>query len=193
MYNESDQDYINLVLAGNANAFANLVDRYKEMVFTLCLRMLRNREEAEEAAQDTFIKTFKSLERYKGDAKFSTWLYKIAYNNCLDRLKKQKRRAPVVSLEITGENAASLSNVFDSIDESDKKKTINECLNLMEPEERFLLILYYLEEKSLKEISDIMNINTNNLKIKLFRGRKKLAGIVRSKFEPEIINSYEKE
>ena len=73
----NDQHYINLVIDGDTNAFAALVDRYKDLVFTLSLKMLQNREEAEEAAQDTFIKVYKSLSRFKGDSKFSTWLYKI--------------------------------------------------------------------------------------------------------------------
>ena len=84
----NDQVYIEAILNGDANAFAVLVDRYKDLVFTLALRMMKHREEAEEAAQDTFIKAFKSLNKFKGDSKFSTWIYRVAYNTCLDRLKK---------------------------------------------------------------------------------------------------------
>ena len=69
-----------------------LVDRYKDFIYTLALRMLKNREEAEEVSQDTFIKMYKSLSKFKGDSKFSTWLYKVAYNNCLDRIKKNKKQ-----------------------------------------------------------------------------------------------------
>ena len=80
----NDEYYIDLIINGDTNAFEVLVDRYKDMVFTLTLRILKNREEAEEAAQDTFMKTYKSLSRFKGDSKFSTWIYKIAYNtSCL--------------------------------------------------------------------------------------------------------------
>lgn len=85
-----DQHYINLVLKGDTNAFAVLVDRYKDLVYTLSLRMIKNREEAEELSQDTFIKVYRSLGKFKGESKFSTWLYKVAYNTCLDRLKKNK-------------------------------------------------------------------------------------------------------
>ncbi|MEO8820981.1 MAG: sigma-70 family RNA polymerase sigma factor [Ginsengibacter sp.] len=94
----SDQHYINSVIDGDTNAFATLVDRYKNMVFSLSLKMLQNREEAEEAAQDTFIKVYKSLNRFKGDSKFSTWIYKITYNNCLDSLKLQKEREQLLAL-----------------------------------------------------------------------------------------------
>ena len=86
-----DQHYINLIINGDTNAFAILVDRYKDLVYTLTLRMMKNREEAEEVSQDTFIKAYKSINRFKGDSKFSTWLYRITYHNCLDAIKKNKK------------------------------------------------------------------------------------------------------
>lgn len=190
----NDQHFISLVLNGDTNAFTVLVDRYKDMVFTLSLKMLQNREEAEEAAQDTFIKIYKSLAKYKGDSKFSTWVYQITYNNCIDRLRKQKAKRIVVALNEFSENEASaLMNTLSAIEESERKEMIKNCLNLLPPEESFLLTLYYFEEASLKEISVIMGINENNLKIKLFRSRKKLATILKTKLEPEIIDQYEKQ
>ena len=190
----NDQHYINAVIEGDTNAFAVLVDRYKGIVFSLSLKMLQNREEAEEAAQDTFIKIYKSLNRFKGDSKFSTWAYKITYNNCLDRLKKQKRNRPIVAItEFTEHEVKSLMNVLDAIEESERKQVIQECLNLLPAEESFLLALYYFNENSVKEISEIMRINENNVKIKLFRSRKKLAAILKTKLEPELINQYEKQ
>ena len=91
----SDQHYIDKVLQGETNCFAVLVDRYKDMIFTLALKMIKNREEAEEVAQDTFIKAYNSLSKFKGDSKFSTWIYKVAYNTCLDRLKKNKKKTTI--------------------------------------------------------------------------------------------------
>jgi RNA polymerase sigma-70 factor (ECF subfamily) len=193
MDNVNDQKYINQVLEGDTNAFAALVDRYKDMVFTLSLKVLQNREEAEEAAQDTFVKIYKSLARFKGESKFSTWIYKITYNNCLDRLKKQKRERMVVPInEYTERDIRSLMNVMDNIEEAERKQMIQNCLDMLPAEESFLLTLYYFNDHSLKEISVIMGINENNVKIKLFRSRKKLAGILKSKLEPEIIDQYEK-
>ena len=113
MDKENDLYYINLVIEGNTNAFAVLVDRYKDFVFTLSLKMLRNSNEAEESAQDTFIKVFRSLNSFKKESKFSTWLYKITFNNCLDRIKKQKRNRPIAELnEYTEQEAKSLMRVF---------------------------------------------------------------------------------
>jgi RNA polymerase sigma-70 factor (ECF subfamily) len=188
----NDQHYINLVLNGDTNAFAVLVGRYKDFVFTLSLKMLQNREEAEEAAQDTFVKIYKSLARFKGESKFSTWIYKITYNNCLDRLKKQKRNRPMVAInEYTEHEVKSLMNVLDTIEENERQQMIKSCLDLLPAEESFLLTLYYFNENSLKEIAVIMGINENNVKIKLYRSRKKLTGILKTKLEPEIIDQYE--
>lgn len=190
----NDQYYINLVKGGDTNAFTMLVDRYKDFVFTLSLKMLQNREEAEESAQDTFIKIYKSLNSFKGESKFSTWIYKITYNNCLDRLKKQKRNRTVIELnEITEKEVKCLMNVLEKIEEAERKKMIQDCVALLPAEEIFLITLYYFKENSLKEISQIMGINENNLKIKLFRARKKLAGFLKSKLEPEIIDQYGKQ
>jgi len=185
----NDQHYINLIIEGDTHAFAVLVDRYKNLVFTLSFKMLQNREEAEEASQDAFIKVYRSLPKFKSESKFSTWLYKITYNTCLDRLRSKKRTTQIVSVDDFGEKEVrTLINVLDTIEERERKQMIQNCLNLLPGEDSFLLTLYYFQENSLKEISKIMGINENNLKIKLFRSRIKLAGILKTQLEPEIIN-----
>ena len=92
MDQSSDKYYISLIIKGDTSFFATLVDRYKDMVINLSFRMLQNREEAEEAAQDVFVKIYKSLSQFKGDSKLSTWLYKVTYNTCIDRLKNRKKK-----------------------------------------------------------------------------------------------------
>jgi RNA polymerase sigma-70 factor (ECF subfamily) len=170
-----------------------LVDRYKDFVFNLSLKTLQQREEAEEAAQDTFIKVFKSLQSFKGEAKFSTWLYKVTYNNCLDRLKKQKKSRLFLELnELTERGVKSIMSVLETIEETERKKMVQDCIASLDEEDRFLVTLYYFHENSLKEISQVMKINENNLKIKLYRARKKLAGLFKLKIEPEIIHGYGK-
>jgi RNA polymerase sigma factor (sigma-70 family) len=189
-----DQHYINLVLNGDTNAFAALVDRYKDMVYTLSLRMIRNREEAEELAQDTFIKVYRSLGKFKGESKFSTWLYKVAYNTCLDRLKKNKGEQYVIAIDAyTEEQVAALNNAFDTIEDKERKQMLQDCLHLLPGEDSFLLTLYYFEEQSVKEISKIIGVTSNHVKIKLFRSRKKLAAVLKEQLEPEIITYYESE
>ena len=188
----NDQVYIDSILNGDTNAFAVLVDRYKDLVYTLCIRMMKHTEEAEEAAQDTFIKTYKSLNKFKGDSKFSTWIYRVAYNTCLDRLKKNKRQQyPVEINEYTEHQVKTLDNALDQIEAKEKAQTIQDCLALLPSEDSFLLTLYYFEELSLEEVAKIVGLKPNNVKVKLFRSRKKLATILKKKLDNEIIESYE--
>lgn len=194
MAKTDDQYYITKIVAGDTKAFAVLVDRYKDLVFTLALRMLKNREEAEEVAQDTFIKVFKSLSKFKGDSKFSTWIYRITYNSCLDVLKKYKQEYSTVVLdEFSERELATLDNAFDALAEKEQRQAIDDCLDRLPKEDSFLLTLYYFEEQSLDEISKIIGLTANNVKVKLFRSRKKLASLLKEKLEPEIIEHYERE
>lgn len=194
MAQTDDQYYIERIKNGDTQAFAALVDRYKGLVYTLTLRLTKNSDEAEEAAQDTFVKVFQSLGKFKGDSKFSTWLYKIAYNTSLDRLKKHKSMPFAVPVDDYGTRQLAVSeNVFDAMESSFREQAIKDCLQLMDGEDAFLLTLYYYEELSLEEIAAIVGIKPNNVKVKLFRCRKKLGDIMRIKLEPEIINEYERE
>ncbi|AYN05924.1 MULTISPECIES: RNA polymerase sigma factor [unclassified Flavobacterium] len=190
----NDQYYINQVLLGEVNMFAVLVDRYKDMIFTLAVKMVKNREVAEEVSQDTFIKIFNSLGKFKGDSKFSTWIYKIAYNTCLDYLKKNKKEEHnVVIDELKGCVVKTTTNALSILEDQERKQDIQNCLNLLPSEESFLLTLFYFEDQNLNEIGKIMDISANNVKIKLFRSRKKLAVILKEQLEPEILDYYERE
>ena len=190
----NDQVYIDAILNGDANAFTVLVGRYKDLVFTLALRMMKHREEAEEVAQDTFIKVYKSLNKFKGDSKFSTWIYRVAYNTCLDRLKKNKRQQYTVEInEYTEHQVKTIDNALDNLESKDQTKTIQDCIALLPSDDGFLLTLYYFEEQTLDEMSKAIGLTSNNVKVKLFRARKKLATILKNKLEPEIIEYYERE
>jgi RNA polymerase sigma factor (sigma-70 family) len=192
MANTEDQHYINLIRNGNQNTFTVLVDRYKNLVFTLALKMLNNREEAEEIAQDTFIKVYNSLNNFKGDSKFSTWIYKITYNTCLDRLKKNKKEKTVSYLEDFDKHQANaIEAVLDAIDENERNKAIQDCLEELPPEDAFLLTLYYFDGKSVDEISKVINNSVDNVKVRLFRIRKKIGIVFKKRLEPEILDYYE--
>ena len=188
----NDQDYITKILDGDTQKYSVLVNHYKNLVYTLALRMVKNKEEAEEVSQDTFIKAYKSLHKFKGESKFSTWIYSIAYNTCLDRLKKTKRQQKTVAInEFTEYQIKDLDNALDSMEQEEKKLAIKNCMHLLPSEDSFLLTLYYFEDLSLDEIAKIVNLKPNNIKVKLFRSRKKLASILKERLSPEIIEHYE--
>lgn len=189
----NDQHYINQIIEGDTNAFSVLVERYKDLVYTLTLRMLKNREEAEEVSQDTFIKAYKSLSKFKGDSKFSTWIYKIAYRTSLDRIKKNKKYINDVAIdEFTEHQIKTIDNALDNLEEQEQSKAIQDCIALLPNDDSFLLTLFYFDDMSLDEISKVVDLTPNNVKVKIFRSRKKLASILKKRLEPEIIEHYER-
>ncbi|WP_299363139.1 sigma-70 family RNA polymerase sigma factor [Winogradskyella sp.] len=178
---------------GDTKAYAQLVDRYKDLVYTLALRMLKHREEAEEVAQDTFIKVFKSLDKFKGDSKFSTWIYRIAYNTCLDNIKKNKKYLNNIAIdEYTFNKLDTIDNALDNIINEEKRALIKTCINKLPEDSSALLTLFYFEELSLDEISKIINVEANTVKVKLFRARKKLAVILEQYLQPQKKLNYGK-
>lgn len=188
---KTDQRYIDLTLQGDTNAFAFLVDKYKTMIFTLALKMVKSREEAEEISQDTFIKAFKNLSKFKGESKFSTWLYKIGYRTALDSLKKHKEKYSTDTIdEITFNKIKSTENILEGIERKERAEIINNCILRLPEDERTILWMFYFDELSLKEIIAITNFSEANVKVKLHRARKRLLSVIKQNVEPELINHY---
>ena len=161
------------------------------MVFTLALKIIKNREDAEEVAQDVFLKAYRVLATFKGDSKFSTWLYKMAYYKSLDYLKKNKRTVSTTQIDISAEyNVPSFDNALEAMEADERKATIKEALKELSEEDNVLITLHYFEELSLKEISKITGVQANTIKVRIFRSRKRLAEILKNRLEPETIQSY---
>ncbi|MCA0132063.1 RNA polymerase sigma factor [Winogradskyella alexanderae] len=187
----NEHQLIESIKNGETKAFSILVDRYKDLVYTLSLRMLKNKEEAEEVAQDTFIKVYKSLDKFKGDSKLSTWIYRVAYNACLDTIKRNKKRINDVAIdEISFNKLDYIDNALENLIKQERSQLIKECIDKLPEDSSALLTLFYFEEFSLEEISKIVNIETNTVKVKLFRARKKLAIILESYLQPQNRLTY---
>lgn len=187
----NDQHYINRVRKGDVNSFAYLVNTYKDLVFSLSYKMTKSREDAEEITQDTFIKAYKNLSKFKGDSKFSTWLYRIAYHTCLDAIKKNKKQYNTVKInEITINQIQSVDTVLGSLEKKERSKIMNDCILKLPEEEGLLILMFYYDELSLKEIIKITNLTEANIKVKLHRARKRLLSVIEKNVEPEIINHY---
>lgn len=189
MNTKPDTYYIHETLNGNVNAYAFLVERYKAMVFTLSIRIVKNREEAEEISQDVFVKAYTNLKNFKGDSKFSTWIYKIGYYASLDALKRNKRQLNSENIdEIYEVDLGVLQDALSYLEEKERKNIIKKALLRLSEEAQIILTLYYFDEMSLKEISKVVNLTEDNIKVKLFRARKKLAIILKNVIEPRTIN-----
>jgi RNA polymerase sigma factor (sigma-70 family) len=163
-----DSLVIKRVLDGDRNAYAFLVDRYKAMVYTLALQITKNREEAEEVAQETFIKAFRSLKSFQGKAKFSSWLYRIVYNTAISHLRqKEKGRISIDETNIPNTVYEDSRRNHESLSVDERKKYLELALAKLDPEERFFVILYYYEERELEEIAQIAGITKTNTKVML--------------------------
>lgn len=191
MSNQNDQLYIDKVINGNTNAFTVLVDNYKDMVFSLAFKMTKNREEAEEVSQDTFIKAFHNLKGFKGDSKFSTWLYRIAYHASLDALKKGEKHNNSFEInEVTFNQIKSVDTILEGIERKERAKMMEACLLKLPEDERAIIWMFYYDELSLKEITAVTSFSEANIKVKLHRARKKLLIIVEENVELESISYY---
>ncbi len=176
----NDQDLIKQVLRGQRQAFAQLVDRYKDYVFTVVLRLVKNREEAEEIAMDVFMKVHKNLKHFHGKSKFSTWLYSIAYRTSVDYLRVKKR--PVVSLdqeEVPWQIPDSTSQgPMQKLQAGELSREINLLIQGLGANDAALISLFYLQEQNIDEIATITGLSKSNVKVRLFRIRQKLKEVL---------------
>lgn len=170
-----EQAYIERVRKGDSASYAFLVNKYKNMAFTVALKIVNNREDAEDILQESFLKAYQQIHAFEYKSKFSTWLYTIVYRTALAKLPGKKVELFTIDDE-THENyvADETSNAIESLETMDEQKYVKEAIQRLPQGEALLITLYYLNENSLKEIEQITGLNMNNIKIKLFRARKKL-------------------
>ena len=177
---KEDKHYIARVLKGEPEAYAFLVKKYKSMAYSLALKLVRNREDAEEIAQDAFVKAYQSLGQFRGGAKFSTWLYRIVYNTSVSRLRRTNTE--LVRLEDSAIEERESSEVMDAyytLKDQERKKFLDLALGKLDPDENFLVTLYYYDDRGLDEISQITGITRTNAKVKIFRARQKMLGMLK--------------
>jgi RNA polymerase sigma-70 factor (ECF subfamily) len=176
---KGDIFYIGQVLEGKTNAFTHIVDSHKDHAYNLALRICGSHEEAEEIAQDAFIKAYRSLSSFRMRSSFATWLYRIVYNTAISLVRTRKKG--MLSLEEFPADAIDFIRDNTSEEEAEteyRNSLVNFSLQKISEEERGLITLYYYEELSIEEISDITAITKSNVKVKLFRARQKMTGII---------------
>ena len=184
MENNTDIIYIRRILDGDTGAFSFLVDKYRQMVFTLALKITGNREEAEDAAQEIFVKCFRSLGTYNNRAAFATWLYRITYNHSVDIVKKNSSKRHTGNIDVDAEeDHPTHPSLDETIDLKEIKVLLKHAINRLSADDQVIVTLYYYDEFPLKDIAEIMGIRENNVKIKLYRIRSKLQEVLQSKNE----------
>ena len=171
----SDSELIDQTLAGDQSAYADLVKRHQRFAFTLALRFAKNREDAEEITQDCFVKAYRALATFNGQAKFTTWLYSIVYTTAMTSLRK--KRVETSSID-DDDNAIQIESTggYDENNAENRSRSfyLNQAIAQLLPDDAAIITLFYKGEQSLEEIAQTMGMEANTVKVKLFRARQRL-------------------
>jgi RNA polymerase sigma-70 factor (ECF subfamily) len=175
MSSTKDQIYIDEVLQGNTSSYNYLVNNYKDMVYTIAVKIVRNREDAEEVAQDSFIKAFQKLNSFKGESKFSTWLYTIVYRTAISKIRKNTIETTDIDEFVTNNHSVDFSfPQMNLLKAEEQKKYVKHAIDSLPELDALLITLFYLNENTFDEIIEITGLTKTNIKVRLFRARKKL-------------------
>jgi RNA polymerase sigma factor (sigma-70 family) len=185
---QNDKEIISRILHGEPQCFAELVNRYQNYVFTLTMRFTKNREDAEEVAQDVFIKAFRSLADFRGTSKFSTWLYTIVNTTCITFLRKKKLEIHSLENERIFDTANNLDSGYhaNQMENKSRIQMVTKAISLLNADDAQVLILFYKAEQSLEEISQILGLESNTIKVRLHRARLKLKEKMEKYFSQEV-------
>lgn len=183
-----DQQLISLVLEGRKEAYSILVSRYQNYVFTLTLRYISSREEAEEVAQDVFVKAYRNLAAFRGSSRFSTWLYTIVHTTCISRLRLRGHHLVTTDEEtLAAISAQHSAHVIPAgLDNKSSKEMLDIAIKSLKPEDARIITLFYQAEQNLEEIARVLMIPANTVKVKLHRARQKLRDILVNRFPEEV-------
>ena len=172
---QDDNHYIDRVLGGDVAAYATLVAKHKNLVFSIALKILNNREDAEEVAQDCFLKVFHALKTFEKKSKFSTWLYRIVYNAAISKTRKKKLElVPMDNYVIDNYTEDEVISGIDEISPEQQKTMIEKAMARLTDDDNLLIALFYKAENSIEDISHITGLSMSNVKVRLHRIRKKL-------------------
>ena len=168
---QEEYSLIDRIMAGEEALYATLVDKYKSYAYTIALKVVENRPDAEEVAQDGFIKAFHYLKKFNREAKFSTWLYRIVFNTAISYKRKNKQQFQSIEntvIEYSG-------RADHEIEKEDKRIFIDQAIKKLSEADRVAVQLYYIKEYSLEETAEMLSQNINTLKVRIHRARQRLA------------------
>jgi RNA polymerase sigma factor (sigma-70 family) len=187
-----DMDIVARVLNGDRQSYSILVQRYQSLVFTITLRYVKSREDAEEVSQDVFVKAYRSLADFKGNSKFSTWLYAIATTTSITFLRKKKLEVHSLDNEKVFETADSLDGGMSAnqIEQKSKANMVNEAIKMLSPDDAQIITLFYKGEQTLEEIAQILGKEANAVKVQLHRARGRLKEKMQTYFSEEVKDIY---
>ncbi len=188
----ADIDIIARVLDGDQQAYALLVDRYQNFVFTITLRYIKGREDAEEVAQDVFIKAYRALKDFKGQSKFSTWLYTVTTTTCITFLRKKKIEVQSLDNEKVFASADNIDGGMkaNQVEQKSRMQMVNEAIKMLSPDDAQVITLFYKGEQTLEEIAQVLGKEVNAVKVQLHRARGRLKEKMEKYFSAEVKDIY---
>ena len=187
MKNQDDKHIIKQIQKGDVALFASLIDKYKHMVFTLSMQIVKNEADAEEVAQDAFFKAYKNISHFEGRSSFSTWIYRIAYHEAISKIrKKQVKETSYDQENNTPKHNNLIEHEHQDLENDDRSRFLKLALSKMKGEEATILTLFYYEDKKVDEIAKITGLTSSNVKVKLHRGRQNLLTELRSLLDREV-------
>jgi len=190
MLNPSDQICVDKVLAGDSSAFAVLVERHKNNVFNICVKILGSREEAEEVAQDTFLKVYEKLDTFKKESKFSTWLFRIAYNMSISQQRKTKHNhSEIDDYQLENFTEDDLVDQLHLELKEEREKRLKSAIQKLDGEQQLLLQLYYDKEMSVVQVAEITELSESNVKVKIHRTRQRLFKLMQTTANTTVKNA----
>jgi len=177
----TDEQVVGLVQAGETRHFAQLVRRHQDAVFGMAQRFTGNAGDAQDVAQEVFLRAYRSLDGFKGEARFSTWLYRICYNLCVDWARKRRRPgAKSLPIEEAAEIADSRENPEHAYIASEDRARVREAVEGLEERYRSVIMLLYYQRFSYERIAEILEIPLKTVETRLYRARKKLREAMRN-------------
>jgi len=187
-----DIELIKLALEGDQQAYTEILKKYRAPLYNLLYRMVKNKMETEDLVQEAFIKAFNSLASFNDDYAFSTWLYKIAINNCIDHFRKKKLKTFPIDKPIESKDG-NIKREFPDVSyqpdkfllSKEKDKLIDEAIQNLPEKYRTAILLRHSEDKSYEEISEIMGIPLGTVKARIFRAREMLKKQLKHKLFPK--------
>ena len=188
----NDNELISKVLSGDQQAYAGLVNRYQNYVFTLAMRFTKNREDAEEVSQDIFIKAYRALADFRGASKFSTWLYTIVNTTCITFLRKKKLEVHSLDNEKVFEVADSQDSGMRAnlVEQKSRVAMVSNAIKMLSSDDAEVITLFYKSEQTLEEIALILGIESNTAKVRLHRARTRLKEKMETYFVQEVKDLY---
>ena len=189
MEKKTDEYYIREILKGDSGSFSQLVEKYSHLAFSLSMKLLNQREDAEEAAQDAFIKAYNSLRSFQSSSTFKTWFFRIVYNTSISKLRTRKNvEVKIEDVKISDSELFSTESAVGQLNTEDRQKYLQAGLERLDPEERALLKMYYYDDFSMEEVSSITGMTVSNVKVKIHRSRKKLLQELKVILKDEVIS-----